>query len=127
VISKVSEGMDSKVFWTNKKKELKLLDLHLLKNQLHKLLTKFEDANIQIPAIVAAYRTSMKTRDARVLDMISSILSDGKARDCIKIVDDKKMALQIGALSNNQEDYRKLHNLRFANLTPQRAFLLKLI
>jgi hypothetical protein len=27
--------MDSKVFWTNKKKELKLLDLHLLKNQLH--------------------------------------------------------------------------------------------
>jgi hypothetical protein len=39
---------------------------------------KFEDANIQIPAIVAAYRTpSMKTRDAKVLDMISSIL-DGK-------------------------------------------------
>jgi predicted Zn-dependent peptidase len=50
------------------KKELKLLDLHLLKNQLHKLLNKIEDANIQIPAIVVAYRTpSMKTRDARVL------------------------------------------------------------
>jgi hypothetical protein len=27
-----------------------------------------------------------------------------KARDVKKIVDDKKMALQIGALSNNQED-----------------------
>jgi predicted Zn-dependent peptidase len=68
---------------------------------------KYEDANIQIPAIVAAYRTpSMKTRDARVLDMISSILSDGKSsRLYKKIVDDKKMALQIGAFSNNQEDY----------------------
>ena len=68
---------------------------------------KFEDANIQIPAIVAAYRTpSMKTRDARVLDLISSILTDGKSsRLYKKIVDDKKMALQIGAFSNNQEDY----------------------
>jgi hypothetical protein len=29
---------------------------------------KFEDTNIQIPMVVAAYRTpSMKTRDARVL------------------------------------------------------------
>ena len=68
---------------------------------------RFEDANIQIPAIVAAYRTpSMKTRDARVLDMISSILSDGKSsRLYKKIVDDKKIALQIGAFSNSQEDY----------------------
>ena len=68
---------------------------------------KFEDSNIQIPAIVAAYRTpSMKTRDARVLDLISSILTDGKSsRLYSKIVDDKKMALQIGAFSNSQEDY----------------------
>jgi hypothetical protein len=28
-----------------------------------------------------------------------------KAPDYMKIVDDKKMALQIGAISNNQEDY----------------------
>lgn len=68
---------------------------------------KFEDANIQIPAIVTAYRTpSMKTRDARVLDLISSILTDGKSsRLYKKIVDDKKMALQIGAFSISQEDY----------------------
>jgi predicted Zn-dependent peptidase len=67
----------------------------------------FEDPNIQIPMVVAAYRTpSMKTRDARVLDMISTILSDGKSsRLYKKIVDDKKMALQIGAFSYNQEDY----------------------
>jgi zinc protease len=68
---------------------------------------KFEDSNIQIPAIVAAYRTpSMKTRDARVLDLISSYLSDGKSSKLYKkIVDDKKIALQVGAFSNSQEDY----------------------
>jgi predicted Zn-dependent peptidase len=67
----------------------------------------FEDPNIKIPMVVTAYRTpSMKTRDARVLDMISTILSDGKSsRLYKKIVDDKKMALQIGAFSYNQEDY----------------------
>jgi zinc protease len=67
----------------------------------------YEDPNIQIPMVVAAYRTpSMKTRDARVLDMISTILSDGKSsRMYKKIVDDKKMALQIGAFSYSQEDY----------------------
>ena len=68
---------------------------------------RYEDSNIQKEMVVAAYRTpSMKTRDARVLDMISTILSDGKSsRLYKKIVDDKKMALQIGAFSYNQEDY----------------------
>jgi zinc protease len=67
----------------------------------------YQDPNIQIPMIVAAYRTpSMKTRDARVLDMISTYLSDGKSSKLYKkIVDDKKMALQIGAFNNSQEDY----------------------
>jgi predicted Zn-dependent peptidase len=38
--------------------------------------------------------------------MISSILSDGKSsRLYKKLVDDKKIALQTGAFSNNQEDY----------------------
>ena len=57
--------------------------------------------------VVASYRTpSNKTCDARVLDMISTILSDGKSsRLYKKIVDDKKMALQIGAFSYAQEDY----------------------
>ena len=68
---------------------------------------RYEDSNIQKPMVVAAYRTpSMKTRDARILDMISTILSDGKSsRLYKKIVDDKKMALQIGAFSYSQEDY----------------------
>ncbi len=65
------------------------------------------DPNIQIPAIIAAYRTpSMKTRDSRVLDMISSYLSSGKSSVLYKkLVDQKKMALQAGAINLSQEDY----------------------
>ncbi|CAN1555437.1 PqqL Predicted Zn-dependent peptidases [Flavobacteriaceae bacterium] len=67
----------------------------------------YQDPNIQKPMIVASYRTpSMKTRDARVLDMISTVLSEGKSsRLYKKIVDEKKMALQIGAFGYSQEDY----------------------
>ena len=67
----------------------------------------YQDPNIQIPMLVTAYRTpSMKTRDARVLDLISSYLSDGKSSKLYKkIVDNKKMALQIGAVGFSQEDY----------------------
>jgi len=67
----------------------------------------YQDPNIQIPMLVASYRTpSMKTRDARVLNLISSYLSDGKSSKLYKkIVDEKKMALQIGAVGFSQEDY----------------------
>ena len=67
----------------------------------------YHDSNIQIPAIVTAYRIpSMKTRDAYILDLVSSILSSGKSsRLYKKIVDKKKMALQIGAMNFTQEDY----------------------
>ena len=68
---------------------------------------KAYDANIQIPAILAAYRTpSFKDRDAYVLGMISTYLSDGKTSKLYKkMVDDKKMALQVGAFDFSQEDY----------------------
>lgn len=67
----------------------------------------YEDPNIQIPMIVASYMTpSMKTRDARVLELISAYLSNGKSSKLYKkIVDDKKMALQVGAFDFSQEDY----------------------
>lgn len=67
----------------------------------------YEDPNVQLPMVVQAYRTPpMSTKDARVLDLISSILSDGKSsRMYKKIVDDKKMAMQIGAFNYSQEDY----------------------
>lgn len=68
---------------------------------------KAYDPNIQIPAIIAAYRTpSMKTRDSRILDMISTYLSSGKSSVLYKkLVDTKKMALQAGAINLSQEDY----------------------
>ena len=71
------------------------------------LKANYEDPNIQKQMIVASYRIpSMKTRDSRVLEMISTVLSEGKSsRLYKKIVDDKKMALQIGAFNYSQEDY----------------------
>ncbi|TYB70704.1 insulinase family protein [Bizionia gelidisalsuginis] len=71
------------------------------------ITAKAYDSNIQIPAVIAAYRTpSFKERDAYVLDMISSYLSDGKSSVLYKkLVDDKKMALQVAAVNLSQEDY----------------------
>jgi zinc protease len=81
----------------------------------------YEDPNIQIPMLVATYRTpSMKSRDARVLDLISSYLSDGKSSKLYKkVVDDKKMALEIGAVGFSQEDYGMyiLYGLPMGNFT----------
>ncbi len=67
----------------------------------------YEDPNIQIPALVMAYRTpSMKERDAYVLDMVSTLLSDGKSsRLYKKMVDREKTAFQVGAFNSSQEDY----------------------
>ncbi len=71
------------------------------------LQATFEDPNVQIQAIVAAYRVpSMKSKDARILELISTLLSEGKSSILYKkIVDDKKMALQVGAYTMQQEDY----------------------
>ncbi len=68
---------------------------------------KAYDPNIQIPAIMQAYRTpSMKTKDSRILDMISTYLSTGRSSVLYKkLVDNKKMALQAGAINLSQEDY----------------------
>lgn len=69
--------------------------------------TKAYDPNIQIPAIMLGYRTpGMTERDAYVLDMISSVLSDGKSsRLYKKLVDDQKQALQVAAINLAQKDY----------------------
>lgn len=68
---------------------------------------KFYDPNIQLPMIIQAYRTpSMKERDAYILDMVSTILSDGKSsRLYKKLVDEKKLALEVAAINFSQEDY----------------------
>lgn len=68
---------------------------------------KAYDSNIQIPALVLGYRTpGFKSRDARVLDMISSYLSDGKSSKLYKrLVDEKKMALAVQAINLSLQDY----------------------
>tara|TARA_B100000242_G_scaffold294296_1_gene276100 strand:+ start:5167 stop:6477 length:1311 start_codon:yes stop_codon:yes gene_type:complete len=68
---------------------------------------KAYDENIQIPAYVLAYRTpAQNERDSWVLNMISTYLSDGESSKLYKkIVDEKKMALTIQAISLAQEDY----------------------
>lgn len=68
---------------------------------------KAYDSNIQIPASMIAYRTpGLKNRDSQVLKMISTYLSDGPSSKLYKkMVDDKKQALQIGAIPVTLEDY----------------------
>ncbi|MDA9262480.1 insulinase family protein [bacterium] len=68
---------------------------------------KAYDSNIQIPMIVTAYRTpSIKSRDSKTLDMISSYLSDGNSSKLYrKVVDEKKMALEVGAINLSLEDH----------------------
>lgn len=68
---------------------------------------EWQDPNVQIPMVVTAYRTpSMKSRDAKVLDMLSMILSDGKSSRLYKrLVDDEKKALQVASFNYSQEDY----------------------
>ncbi len=65
------------------------------------------DKNIQIPAIIAAYRLpGQATRDAYVLDMISTYLSDGKSSILYKkLIDEQKQALGVQAVNLGQVDY----------------------
>ncbi|QNK76990.1 insulinase family protein [Winogradskyella sp. PAMC22761] len=65
------------------------------------------DKNIQIPAIIAAYRLpGQSTRDAYVLDMISTYLSAGKSSVLQKkLMDEQKQALAVQAVNIGQVDY----------------------
>ncbi|MEN9919332.1 MAG: hypothetical protein RL662_1768 [Bacteroidota bacterium] len=67
----------------------------------------YEDPNIQLPMLLNAYRIpSMTTREVRVLDVISSILSNGNTSRLYKrLVDKDKIALEAASFSMNQEDY----------------------
>jgi zinc protease len=65
------------------------------------------DANIQIPAIVAAYRVpGITSHDSKVMQLISSVLSGGaSSRLYKKMVDEKKNALVVQAFNYALEDY----------------------
>ena len=65
------------------------------------------DSNIQIPAIVTAYRTpGMTSKESIALELASSVLSGGQSsRMYTKMVDTKKNALQVGSFNYALEDY----------------------
>jgi predicted Zn-dependent peptidase len=56
--------------------------------------------------VVASTEHRQWKRERLVLDFISSYLSDGRSSKLYKkVVDEKKIALQIGAVGFSQEDY----------------------
>ena len=74
---------------------------------IEEIRTSTTDDNIQIPAIITAYRTpGFAERDAYVLDMISTYLSGGKSSKLYKkMVDENKQALEVGAFNIGYMDY----------------------
>ncbi|QHL88921.1 insulinase family protein [Nibribacter ruber] len=75
------------------------------------------DSNIQIPAIMSAYRVpGMNTKDSKTMQMISSILSGGASSKLYKkMVDEKKNALQVAAFNFALEDYGAYITLALPN------------
>jgi zinc protease len=73
----------------------------------NKIIDTAYDANIQIPAILTSYRVPGRdSRDSKIMEMISSVLSGGSSsRMYKKMVDDKKDALQVFAFNYALEDY----------------------
>jgi zinc protease len=88
-----------------------------LKPVTRQIVDTFYDANIQIPAIFAAYRVpGMKSRENKVLEMVSTILSGGgSSRLSTKMVDEKKTALQVAAFNYTLEDHGAYITLALPN------------
>jgi zinc protease len=65
------------------------------------------DNNIQIPAIMTAYRIpGMLSEESQALEMAAAVLSRGNSsRMYKKMVDDKKNSLQVGTFNFALEDY----------------------
>lgn len=65
------------------------------------------DSNIQVPAIILAYRVPGQTsQDSKMLEMASAVLSQGNSSRLFKkMVDEKKNSLQVGSFNYSLEDY----------------------
>ena len=87
------------------------------------------DANIQIPAILTAYRVpGITSKEAIALDLASSVLSKGaSSRMFKKMVDDKKSSLQVGSFSYALEDYGAYINYALpSGVTPLDTLLVQM-
>jgi len=67
----------------------------------------YYDPNIQLPAVISAYRTpGFGTREAYILEMVSSYLSGGKSSVLYKkLIDEQQQALTVQAFNISQKDY----------------------
>jgi zinc protease len=87
------------------------------------------DANIQLPAIFMAYRVpGMKSRDSKIFEMVSALLSGGaSSRLNTELIDQKRTALQVQAFYNGMEDYGVYTVLAIPNNNTPLGNLLKSI
>ena len=69
--------------------------------------TEAFDENIQVPALFTAYKIPDRTtRESKILDMVSTYLSDGNSSVLYrKLVDEQKMFLQVAAFNISLEDH----------------------
>lgn len=69
--------------------------------------TEAFDENIQVPALFTAYKIPDRTtRESKILDMVSTYLSDGNSSVLYrKLVDEQKMSLQVAAFNISLEDH----------------------
>jgi predicted Zn-dependent peptidase len=78
------QRMDWKILWPNQKAKKLKTKFHWRTNNAN-FKSNLPRSKYSDSMLVASYRTpSMKTRDARVLDFISSYLSDGKSSKLYK-------------------------------------------
>lgn len=65
------------------------------------------DANIQVPAVLVAYRVpGLTSKESKALQLASAVLSQGSSsRMYKKMVDEKKNSLQVGSFNYALEDY----------------------
>ena len=75
------------------------------------------DSNIQIPAILAAYRVPGETsKESKILEMASAVLSQGNSsRMYKKMVDEKKNSLEVASFNYSLEDYGAYITLALPN------------
>lgn len=90
---------------------------YTVKPLLKQVIDTAYDANIQLPAMISAYKIpGMQSRDTKVLEMISNLLSGGgSARLNTKMVDEKRNAVQVGAFSQSLEDHGSFMTIAIPN------------
>ena len=93
----------------------------------HPIIDTAYDANVQIPAIIAAYRVpGITSEESTALQLVSAVLSQGaSSRMYKKMVDDKKNAVAVVSFNYALEDYGAYLTFALPNGNVQLNDLLK--